>query len=349
MVIPAWCRESRRTERQRTSSTRQAIAALAIACMCLALPARAWATAESPASPGDAAHESQLRVRGCELYLREIGRGRSIIILHGGPDFDHRYLLPDLDRLSDSYHLIYYDQRGRGQSAAGVHAQEVSLASDIADLDSIREHFHLQSVVLLGHSWGTVLALEYALRHPQRVSDLILMNPAPASAADLAQFRAAYAQKLGPDFERQRQIIASAPYRAGDPEAVTQRYRLHFKPALMRSGDYERLMVRMQAAFMSQGAEGILTARAVEDNLMRETWQRADYDLLPRVAGLEIRTLVISGDHGFFPAAVAEHIARATPTGELVVLKDCGHFAFLECPSGVHTHIDAFLRRRQER
>jgi len=50
-------------------------------------------------------------------------------LLHGGPDFDSAYLLPDLDRLADAYRLIYYDQRRRGKSAAGVRAEDVSLAS----------------------------------------------------------------------------------------------------------------------------------------------------------------------------------------------------------------------------
>ena len=44
--------------------------------------------------------------------------------------------------------------------------EDVTLESDMADLDEVREHFHLDTVVLLGHSWGTVLALEFALRHP---------------------------------------------------------------------------------------------------------------------------------------------------------------------------------------
>jgi proline iminopeptidase len=55
---------------------------------------------------------------------------------------------------------------------------------------------------LLGHSWGALLALEYALRHPKRVSRLIFMNPAPVSATDLAEFRRAYLEKLGADMER---------------------------------------------------------------------------------------------------------------------------------------------------
>jgi len=64
--------------------------------------------------------------------------------------------------------------------------EEVTLTSDVDDVDSVRQHFRLQSSALLGHSWGTVLALEYALRHPERVSHMILMNPGPASASDFA-------------------------------------------------------------------------------------------------------------------------------------------------------------------
>ena len=303
-------------------------------------------TAVDPLDQSGSAHESRVPVQGADLYARDVGKGAPIIVLHGGPDFDHSYLLPDLDRLSNSYHLIYYDQRGRGQSAAGVLPEDVTLTSEIADLESVREHFHVDSVILLGHSWGTVLALEYALRYPARVSHLILMNPAPASAADLTIFREVYAQKLGADFGRQKEIIASAAYQEGDPEAVTARYRLHFRPALKREEDYERLMATMHAAFIRQGSEGIVKARALEDRLMRETWQMNGYDLLPKLRSLNIPTLVISGDHDFFPATIAEHIAMATPNSQLVVLKDCGHFSYLECPSAVRKNIDAFLSRR---
>lgn len=146
--------------------------------------------------------ETRVPVGDVSLYSRDIGRGQAIIVLHGGPDFDHSYLLPDLDRLADAHRLIYYDQRGRGKSADRVKPEDVTLASDVDDLDKVRQHFQLQSPALLGHSWGAVLALEYALRHPTRVSHLILMNPAPASARDLAVFRKVYLEKLGADMDR---------------------------------------------------------------------------------------------------------------------------------------------------
>src|SRR6266849_603517 len=275
-----------------------------------------FATALVTASPSHSAsalqpersaapRQSRIPVGQASLYSREVGRGQPIIVLHGGPDFDHGYLLPDLDRLADAFRLIYYDQRGRGRSTDDVQPADVTFASDLDDLDEVRQHFQLESPALLGHSWGTVLALEYALRHPDRVSHMILMNPAPASASDLAAFRQVYVQKLGADMDRQREMVASAAYKEGDPEAVAARYRLHFKPALKRPEDYEKLMATMQAGFIRQGKEGIVKARAVEDRLMRDTWAMDGYDLLPKLQALSIPTLVICGDHDFIPGEIA--------------------------------------------
>jgi proline iminopeptidase len=291
-----------------------------------------------------AARESRIAVGTASLYVREIGQGPPVIVLHGGPDFDQGYLLPDLDRLADAYRLIYYDQRGRGKSADGVRPEDVTLTSDLNDLDEVRRHFQLESPALMGHSWGTVLALEYALRHPTRVSRLILMNPAPASASDLAVFRKVHTQKLGADMDRQREIVASSAYQAGDPEAVAARYRIHFKPALRRPEDYEKLMARMKAGFISQGKEGIVKARAVEDRLMRDTWQVDGYDLLPTLRNLKIPTLIISGDHDFIPPEIAAHLAQAMPNARLVTIADCGHFSYLECPGDVRRALDGFFR-----
>jgi proline iminopeptidase len=81
------------------------------------------------------AKESHVALGSASLFVREIGEGHPILVLHGGPDFDHSYLLPEMDRLAESRRLLYYDQRGRGRSAAGVRAELVSLESEIADFE----------------------------------------------------------------------------------------------------------------------------------------------------------------------------------------------------------------------
>ena len=162
-----------------------------------------------------AARESRIPVGKASLYARDIGRGQPMIVLHGGPDFDHAYLLPDLDRLADAFRLIYYDQRGRGRSAEGVQPDDVTLASDVDDVDKVRQHFQLESSALLGHSWGAVLALEYALRYPRRVSHLGRLSapvffihaendystaPGSALAAEMQRLGKAHALKIYPPF-----------------------------------------------------------------------------------------------------------------------------------------------------
>jgi len=117
----------------------------------------------------DCAREGHVAVPGARLFCRALGDGMPLIVLHGGPDFDHHYLVPELDCLASRFRLIYYDQRGRGRSSEGVTPEDVGIASEVDDLERVRRHFGLDSMALLGHSWGSLLALEYATRHPERV------------------------------------------------------------------------------------------------------------------------------------------------------------------------------------
>jgi proline iminopeptidase len=291
-----------------------------------------------PDSP--AAREGYVSVPDAELYYRAIGQGPPILVLHGGPDFDHRYLLPDLDCLADSFRLIYYDQRGRGQSARGVQPADVSLQSDVADLDRVRAFLRQERVALLGHSWGALLALEYALRHPARVSRLILMNAAPASRDDYLGFREARRTRAAPDLARQQALAATAAYQQGDPATVAAYYRIMYGATLRRPEHLDRLVQNLSAGFTPAG---ITQARAIEDRLMDETWLSSGYDLLPVLARLRIPTLLLHGDYDLVPVAYAAHIAGAIPGARFVVLPDCGHFSYLEHPAAVHAAITDFF------
>lgn len=278
---------------------------------------------------------------GARLHLREIGHGRPMIVLHGGPDFDHEYLLPDLDRLADLARLVYYDQRGRGRSYSGEKPDDVSLSTDVADLDRVREWAEPGSVALLGHSWGTLLALEYALRHPARVSHLVLLNPAPASHVDLlAVRRHLTALRSADEMERMAELRSDPAYRAGELAADAEYHRIHFRPTVRRSGDLERIVGRLRRGFTR---EGIVAARAIEHRLYEETWLDERYDLLPRLGDVRSRTVVIRGEHDFIPIEVARHIADGIPDARLVDLPNSGHFAYVEQPDAVHAAIAGLL------
>jgi proline iminopeptidase len=285
-------------------------------------------------------HESYISVQNAELYYREIGQGRPIFILHGGPDFDHTYLLPDMDRLSGDFRLIYYDQRGRGRSSGNVQPEDVSIQSEIEDLEALRDYFRLESVAVLGHSWGGVLAMEYAIRHPDRVSHLILMNTAPASHNDYALFRQEFVKKLGDDAEKRQALSSSAAYAEGDPDTVAAYYRIQYGATVKRPGDLEKVIASLRSSFTK---ESILKSWAIEDRLMDETWGLSEYDLLPELRRLSIPTLVIHGDYDFVPVECSVHIAQSIQGARLVVLEDTGHFSYLESPNAVREAIVDFF------
>jgi proline iminopeptidase len=284
--------------------------------------------------------EGYLPVDNAELYYREIGRDQPLVILHGGPDFDHTYLLPEMDRLADAYRLIYYDQRGRGKSADGVQPADVSLRSEIADLEALREYFRLESVAVLGHSWGGLLAMEYAIRHPGRVSHMLLLNTGPASHDDYLLFRDERGRSAAADVAELKTRSSDPTYREGDPNAVAEYYRVHFRATLRHPEHLERMVGRMRASFTPAG---VLKARAIEGRLMGETWHSNGFTLVPELMRLSIPTLVIHGDYDLIPIECAAHIAQAIPGARCVVLEECGHFAYLERPDAVRREIDAFF------
>ena len=253
-------------------------------------------------------HEGLVRSGQAQLYVREIGTGRPIIVIHGGPDFDHCYLLPEMDRLADAFRLIYYDQRGRGRSGRGVRPGDVSIESEVEDVERVRRHFQVESVAVLGHSWGGLLAMEYAIRHPDRVSHLILMNTAPASRDDRLLLEEHFRHIRAPaDVEAMQAIARSARYQAGDLEAEAQYYRLHFKPAVRRPEQVEVIVGRLRSHFT---ADGVRTARAIEVRLYDETWSAAEFDLMPRLRKLHLPTLVLHGRDDFIPVDIAARIAE---------------------------------------
>jgi proline iminopeptidase len=287
-----------------------------------------------------APREGSVPVEGALLYYREIGQGTPIILLHGGPSFDHNYLLPDMDRLSDFFRLLYYDQRGRGKSARNVQPEEVTIKSEIEDLERLREYFQLESVVVLGHSWGGLLAMEYALRHPRRVSHLILMNTAPASHDDCLLFERERDAIAGDAVETLRALESRPAHAKGDPEARAAYYRVYFRSTLRSPELLDRLIEHLQAGWTK---EGVLKAGSIGSRLWHETYESTGYNLLPALTQLRIPTLILHGDYDFIPLACAAHIASAIPGASLVVLRDCGHFSYLECPDKVHTALNAFF------
>jgi proline iminopeptidase len=286
-------------------------------------------------------HEGFFPVPGAQLFFREVGNGHPpLVILHGGPDFNHNYLLPELDRLSRVFRLIYYDQRGRGKSSGTVVPEAVNIESEVDDLDRLRQYFGLGTIAVLGHSWGCILAMEYATCHSDHTSHLVLLNTAPASHADLLRFREQRQAAEAITLAKMRSIADTPEYANGDIETEAEYYRAHFSNALLQADHLESIIRRLRSHFKPKD---ILKARAIEDRLYAQTWLSPEYDLLARLGKLTVPTLIIHGDHDLIPLECASSVAEAVLGSRLVVLSDCGHFAYLERPTEVLNAIVHFL------
>jgi proline iminopeptidase len=284
--------------------------------------------------------EGYVQVENAKLFYREIGVGQPIILLHGGPDFDHTYLLPDMDRLSDSYRLIYYDQRGRGKSLGEVQPNDVSIKTEMEDLERLRQYFQLDSVAVLGHSWGGILAMQYAIHYPECVSHMILMNTAAASQADYFVLRQEVRSRKAVYAEELNALTSSAAYQEGDPDAVAAYYRIQYGTTIKQPEHLDRLMDSMRKSFTK---ETILKGRAIEDQLYKETWASNEYDLFPRLKQLSVPTLVMHGDYDFVPAECAAHIAQTIPGAHFALVRDSGHFTYIDAPDAARKAIDDFF------
>jgi proline iminopeptidase len=133
---------------------------------------------------------SALDLSSTRLHVRTVGKddGDVIIVLHGGPGDDYRYMLPLAERagdvsLGDEHKLVFWDQRGVGQSRRHD-ADELTLDDYMRDLDELITHYSPDApVALLGHSWGGTYATMYLNAHPERVRAAALLEPGGLSSS----------------------------------------------------------------------------------------------------------------------------------------------------------------------
>ena len=126
-------------------------------------------------SPG----EGYVDVTGGQVWYRIVGSGDAtpLLVLHGGPGAPSYYLKP-LAALSDERPVVFYDQLGAGHSAAPADTNLWRVDRFVQELAQVREALGLEEVHILGHSWGSMLAMDYMLTEPTGVRSLVFASPA---------------------------------------------------------------------------------------------------------------------------------------------------------------------------
>ena len=131
-------------------------------------------------------------ILGILLHAEGFGpeTGPAVIVLHGGPGGDYRSLLPLAALAEDGFRVQFYDQRGAGLSER-VPDTALTLSGHLAELDAVASAVSPDApVILIGHSWGAMLASAYLGKHPERVAKAVLIEPGFLSAQDADAFLA---------------------------------------------------------------------------------------------------------------------------------------------------------------
>ena len=270
------------------------------------------------------------------LHWSEHGIGPPVLVLHGGLGLDQSTLRPWLDPLGERARLVFLDLRGCGQSEPISVVDHVTHATWVADADALRDHLGLDRWTVFGHSYGGFLALEYAIRYPERTSGLILCSTAPAF--DHAGVAIANAEAQGiPEALAALADALSSP--ASSDEAFEATWRalaplyLHRPTPEALSAITDGVRYRAEALNASQG-------RCLPT-----------YDVRARLGEATSPTLVVSGRHDWIypPEHGAVPLAEGIPGAELVLLEQSGHFPFVEEPGAFLAAVSSWLDRHAPR
>jgi proline iminopeptidase len=266
-------------------------------------------------------------VRGVTLFERRVGEGPPVVVLHGGPGADHGYLLPGFDTLALGRELVYYDQRGGGRSPV---ARDVPVGwrEHVADLEALRQLWALARLVILGYSWGGLLAQLYATEHPDRVERLALVCPAPSWRAARDEFERRFAERgLAPDLVAERLALRESGLRERDPRTYERRlFELAVVPYF-----YDRAKARD------------LTPFRVVGRTQQEVWRSLnDYDLRPALRRLRVPAFVLHGEDDPIPSEASRETA-ALLGAEFHALDRCGHCPHVERLEDFRRLLEAFL------
>lgn len=304
----------------------------------MALALAVGALAPACGDPGLRRQEGFIAVEGGRVWYRVVGPGEGtpLLVLHGGPGFPSHYLAR-LRGLSDERRVVFYDQLGAGRSERPDDPTLWRVERFVDELARVRDQLRLDEIHLFGHSWGSMLAVEYMLTRPSGVKSLVLASPAlsvPRWLDDVTELRAALPAETREVLDRHE-----AAGTTGGPEyqaAVMEFYKRHLCRVDPFPGE---LQLTMEQANLD------LYETMWGPSEFYPTGSLKDYDRTDRLGELDLPVLLTAGRHDEATPAAARFYQGLIPGAELEVFEESAHMAMLEETERYLEVIRGFLRR----
>jgi proline iminopeptidase len=272
-----------------------------------------------------------MKIRDTSLYVDVRGHGDPLLVMHGGPGLDHISLTP-FGALADGHTIVLYDHRCNGRSI-GAPVTTMTWENLTADAEALRRELGFERWAVLGHSFGGHVALEYALRYPGRVSQLILLDT--AGEARWSQERAA-------------DVLAARGY---GPKTVAVARR--FYSGRIRPAEFVRASLRLLPAYDHRFSLVRLARELLEGGWRMQPRPEAlvfggqmmrGWSVMDRLGEIRIPTLVIAGHDDFlFPPESQALLAAGIPGARLQIIERAGHNPQSERPTETLAAVAEFL------
>jgi proline iminopeptidase len=286
--------------------------------------------------------EGRIEVPGGRVWYRVegTGPGTPLLLLHGGPGADSRGFEP-LARLGNDRPIIFYDQLGGGRSDRPKDNSLWRIERFIEELRAVRSALSLDRVHILGHSWGSMLAVDYMLTKPGGVRSLILAGPALSIPRYLRDAQALRAQ-LPPEVQ---QVLARHEA-AGttDAKEYQDACMVFYKRHLSRLDPWPPQLVK---TFEEFGADVYTTMWGPSE--FTATGLLKDYDRTARLGELRLPVLFTAGRYDETTPEQAEWYRSLVPGARLEIFENSAHMTMLDEADRYTEVIRRFLREIDSR
>lgn len=263
---------------------------------------------------------------GLKLWYRVAGpqRGVPVIYLHGGPAEGSQGLAHTAGPLLEhKLRMIYFDQRGAGHSDRPDDASRYTMELVIQDIERLRRQLGVERLALLGHSYGSILAMEYASRFPEHVTRMLLVG----AVVDQRVVTNLECQRLKTESPEAYALAVKAADQPGDAECIPMEgvkgpaRRAYF---LKASGAKPGTLERLDA---SDSAEGVTIGGPAHIALAEPELHYR----FSRPEKLSMPVLILAGrnDRLTDPLPLQAFVA-ALPKGRMIVYPDGGHFLYVD-------------------
>jgi proline iminopeptidase/L-proline amide hydrolase len=284
----------------------------------------------SPWNPPLPDLERRVKVRGGNIYVRANGDLKSsrapVLMLHGGPGYNHADFLAVL-QLADERAVLLYDQLDAGLSDQPNNPSNWSVERFVSEIDAIRASFDLSQLHLVGHSWGSALAMQYAARQPLGLRSLTISGPYFSTRS----WQASTLAEVGTlPVSVRKAINDHEDAGTTDDPAYQDAIGMYYKRYLERhpEPDYvtkykERTGIKL-APVVYKGMWGPAEIRS--SGILRT------YDGEPLLGEIRVPTSVICGEYDEMSPAAAAPFAKRIRGARLIVVPDSGHMVSLDQP-----------------